>query len=379
MMNKKLILILGSTSFASLSSAQVPDLLNSLDAGSRSMGAGGAFGVTSADTFSILNNPAGLGFMSTRTAGLSYRNLPTSKTTASGTLSNPTLTTDGDRGKNKISHLGYAMPMKNGMTIGLSYQIGGFIDDLRTGTNLTSGAFNNVTYNEQLRVQTDFYTIAMGKANAESSRSFGYGITIANTSFSNQQLAFVPGAGGGQGTLLLQADNQGMATGVGLVAGFQVIPKSNPNTTYGLSVRTPIKLTGNTDVTDTYRTIPGQVSLGLATRIDNFRGKEDYLIYGLQLSRFFGGSGNGLADRDQQTVFGAGVEYNVVRDDATIPVRFGYIGNGKGGNGFSSRDAFTLGFGYRRAGAPWSLDLNYAYPRGGSADFAMMLNYRFEK
>jgi hypothetical protein len=378
-MNIKLMTLLGSVTLAGVASAQIPDLLNSLDAGSRSMGAGGAFGVTGSDTFSIFNNPAGLGYISTRTVGLGYRNLPTSRTTASGTLANPTLSTDGDRGKNKVSHLGYAMPMKRGGTFGFSYQIGGFVDDLRTGTGLTSGSFNNVTYNEQIKVQTDFYTVAMGRSNADGTKSFGIGLTIANTSFSNQQLAFVPGTGGGPGTLLLQAENEGQASGVGLVAGYQVIPAGNPNTTFGVSVRTPIKLTGNSDVTDTYRTIPGQISLGFATRKDNYRGKEDYLIYGVQLSRYFGGSGSGLVDRDQQTVLGAGLEYNVVREDATIPVRFGYISNGRGGAGYSSRDAFTFGLGYRRSGAPWSLDLNYVYPRKGSADFAMMLNYRFDK
>ncbi|MGE0001848.1 MAG: hypothetical protein AB7T05_07245, partial [Fimbriimonadaceae bacterium] len=43
--------------------AQIPDLLNALDAGGRSMGAGGATGVTDANTLSTYHNPAGLAFV----------------------------------------------------------------------------------------------------------------------------------------------------------------------------------------------------------------------------------------------------------------------------------------------------------------------------
>ena len=65
-MKRILIISLGVLGTAGSAIAQIPDLLNTIDAGSRSMGAGGAFGVTSSDTMSILNNPAGIGFLTNK-------------------------------------------------------------------------------------------------------------------------------------------------------------------------------------------------------------------------------------------------------------------------------------------------------------------------
>ena len=57
-MNKLSITALLYGSLMAIAGAQIPDTLNSFDAGTRSLG---AFGVTGANTFSILNNPAGSG------------------------------------------------------------------------------------------------------------------------------------------------------------------------------------------------------------------------------------------------------------------------------------------------------------------------------
>lgn len=371
----KKFLLLSLVAVSGIASAQIPDLLNTLDAGGRSMGAGGAFGVTSADTFSILNNPAGIGFLGSKSFALSYRNLPRSSTALTGNIANPNQSTKGLKGGSQVSHLGYAVPVKSGV-IGFSYQVGGYIDDFRSGTNVTIGGFNGATYQEQMRAKTDFYTLAYGKTNTDGNRSTGWGLTIANLNLFNRQEGFVPG---NPPTNLISTNNSSSTWGVGLVGGFQYIPMSRPNVTVGASIRTPIKLSGNNFASSLYSTIPGQISIGMATRTDNFRGKDDFLVTGIQLGYTFGGSGSGFFDRNNQFTLGFGGEWNMVQDFGLIPIRAGYsIAQGGGGN-FADRNALTFGFGFRPNGSPWNVDFNYAFPRGGSSDFALALNYRFEK
>ena len=374
-MNTRILVVtMGVLGAASSAYAQIPDLLNTLDAGARSMGAGGAFGVTSTDTTSILNNPAGIGFLTTRTFGISMRNLPKSVTNMTGSLANPTFSSTGVAGKNSISSLGYVIPLKNGGSFGFSYQVGGYLDDFRSGTNITIGAFTGATYQEQIRAKTDFYTLALGRANAEGNKSFGWGLTIANLNLTDRQNGFVPG---NPPTQLINSDNSASTWGVGLVAGFQTIPSNHPNTTFGGSIRTPVKLGSNSFSTPLYSVIPGQVTLGMASRKDNLRGKNDFLVTGVQGSYYFGGSGSGIFDRSNQFMFGTGAEYNFAQDDFTIPVRIGFSHTGSGGAQFGDRNAFTFGFGYHPTNLPWNLDVNYGFPRGGGRDFAVLLNYRF--
>ena len=375
-MKRILIISLGVLGTAGSAIAQIPDLLNTIDAGSRSMGAGGAFGVTSSDTMSILNNPAGIGFLTNRTYSLAFRTMPRSNTTITGSLSNPTFVTQGAGGKNQLGHFGTTMPLKNGGTFGFSYQVGGVLDDFRQGTNITIGSFNNATYQEIIRAKTDFYTFAIGKANGDGNKSIGYGLTFANLNLSDKQNAFIPG---NPPTQLIDSDDAASTWGVGLVAGFQTIPSSHPNTTFGGSIRTPIKLNNNNFSTPLYSTIPGQVSLGMASRQDNFRGKDNFLVTGVQGSYYFGGSGTGIFDRSNQIVFGAGAEFNLVRDDFTIPIRLGFSHIAAGGTQFADRNSLTFGFGIHPNNTPWSLDVNYGSPRGGGKDFAVLLNYRFQK
>ena len=374
MKKRILVVTLGVVGTAGSALAQIPDLLNTLDAGSRSMGAGGAFGVTSADTASILNNPAGIGFISTRTMEFSMRNLPRSTTQMFGSLANPTLTSKGQTGKNQLTHFGYTMPLKSGGTFGFSYQVGGYLDDFRSGTNITIGSFTNATYQEQIRAKTDFYTFAIGRANSEGNKSFGWGLTVANLNLTDRQNGFVPG---NPPTQLISSDNTASTWGVGLVAGFQNIPTSHPNTTLGGSIRTPVKLGSNSFSSPLYSVIPGQISLGLASRAE--KGKNDFLVTGLQGSYYFGGSGSGTFDRSNQLVVGLGAEYNIARDDFTLPIRVGYSRIASGGAQFSDRNTLTFGFGYHPNNNPWSLDVNYGFPRGGGRDFGVLLNYKFNK
>lgn len=359
-------LLLGS--LTAISVAQIPDLLNTFDAGSRSFG---AFGATGADTFSILNNPAGLGYVSTKSYGLAYRNMPTSFTSLSGNLNSPFTSSDGDGGKSQLTHLGYAIPLKGGRTIGISYQVGGYISDFRGGTGLTSGALTNVTYSELLDVKTSFYTVALGKANDEGTSSIGYGLTIADVNFKNRQLGFIPG-----GSVLIDTDNKANAYGVGLVAGIQ---RNNGDASYGISLRTPIRLQGSDVVKSAYETVPGQLSIGAARRVDGFRGGNDYLLSGVQLNHFFGGSGNGLLSRNSQTTLGIGAELGLNREGYTLPLRVGYMTSPSGGDAFNSRNGFTFGLGYRPNSQPWALDLNYAFPKTGGKDIAFTFSYRFDK
>lgn len=367
-MNKRPLTALLLVSASALSVAQIPDLLNTFDAGSRSYG---AFGVTGADTLSILNNPAGLGYISTRTYGLAYRNMPTSFTTLTGNLNSPFTSTDGDGGKSQLSHLGYAVPMTGGRTLGISYQVGGYISDFRGGTGLTSGALNNITYSELLNAKTGFYTVAVGKGKEDGSSSIGYGLTIANVDFQNRQLGFIPG-----GSVLVDTDNNASAYGVGLVAGIQ---RSTGNSSYGISLRTPIRLQGSDVVKAAYDTVPGQISVGLARRMDGFRGGNDYLLQGIQVNHFFGGSGSGLLSRTSQTTFGLGVELGLTKDEYTIPLRVGYMTSQGGGDAFTDRNGLTFGLGYRPNSKPWAVDLNYAFPKTGGKDIAFMFSYRFDK
>lgn len=373
-MKKHALTTLGFLSMAMVGNAQIPDLLNALDAGSRSLGAGGAFNVTGADTLSILNNPAGLGYISTKSYGLAYRTLPKTATSLSGSIATPNQATNDVRGSNQLSHLGYVTPLKNGQTFGISYQIGGFISDERTGTGMTSGALTNISYAENIESRTDFYTLSLGKANESGTSSIGYGLVLANTSFSDRQFAFQPGQ---TPTVILDSNINSSGTGVGLVVGRQWSSANNPNTSYGASLRTPIKLNGS--ITDSYSTIPGQFSIGFATRKDNFQGEGNTLVFGAQGSYFFGGSADTVLNRTNQTVLGFGAEWNRNSGDYDLPIRIGYATVGAGGDGFARRNVFTYGIGYHPKTQPWAVDLNYALPSVGGRDFALLISYRFDR
>src|SRR5579862_7912379 len=102
--------ILGAATMATPAFAQVPDLLNALDAGGRAMGAGGALYPTGSDTLSSYYNPAGLGYVTSTTLGAVMRNLPRSVTQASGDFNNPVLSSSGTTGARQLTHFGIVMP-----------------------------------------------------------------------------------------------------------------------------------------------------------------------------------------------------------------------------------------------------------------------------
>ena len=95
--------------------AQVPDLVNAFDAGGRAVGMGGVTNVTGSDTLSGYYNPAGLGFVTRPTIGITFRNMPESRSVVSGDIG-PTGTqrfsTTGQSGSTGLGHAGLAFPLK---------------------------------------------------------------------------------------------------------------------------------------------------------------------------------------------------------------------------------------------------------------------------
>jgi hypothetical protein len=357
-----------------LSFAQVPDLLNAFDAGGRALGTGGAGSVTDSDTFSILNNPAALAFVHGSTFGVSFRNLPDSRTIASGNFTDRTLRTDPGSGRISVSHVGYAAPFRNG-TIGISYTIGGFVQDTLIGNNLTNGALTVRNLTETTKSKTDFFTIGYGRSSG--STNVGVALVFANQYLSaSQRYVLFDGSNNQVGTV--DSSATGNNFGVGLVVGLQSIPSSQDNLMWGFSVRTPISLGGEADTKAYYDRIPGKASLGVAGRRSAGRGdSQDFLTWAAQADYFFGGNSNGVLEREDTFSFGAGLEYNFHRFNARIPVRLGFMSRPGQGRGFGDRDALTFGLGYRPNASDYSIDLNFARPSsGGALDIALGVTYK---
>jgi hypothetical protein len=356
-------------------SGQVPDLLTALDVGGRAMGAGGALYATGADTLSSFYNPAGLGFINERTVGVAYRNLPSSRTLVRESFDEPELESVGRRGGNSITHVGVAIPRAGG-TVGVSYTLGGYVDDFRTGNNLPTGSLVVRNYQERIRARSDYLTIAFGRTNEAQNLSFGSGIQIVRQGIVNQQ----------QGDLFddtnnlvgtLDADVTETGTGYGFIAGVQFIPPNRPNISLGASFRTQINIQGNPETAALYDRIPARLLVGAASRQDGLRGDRDFIVYGAQIQHFFGGQRSALLDRTNQTVAGFGFEYHYALGGAMIPIRLGYNMVPSGGSDFGGRNAFTFGLGYRPAGGLFAVDFNFAAPERGGNDLSVGITYRF--
>lgn len=358
--------------------AQTPDLLNSLDPGSPSLGAGGAFSVTNADTFSTYFNPASLGYVTRRTIGTAYRNLPESQSRITGNFADPSFSTKTERGANRFTHFGYVQPIKGGGSFGLSYTLGGYLDDLRFGTGLQVGNLTLNNYAEQTTVQPSFYSLAYGRANKAGNASFGLALVLASQNVRNRVVGVLTNPDNST-TPFNNVNLNETGTGVGVLLGGQFSPTGAPNTSIGVSVRTPISLRGTGDTGGLSSRIPGVFRVGYATRVDSLRkGREDFLVYGLHLAHYFGGQGSSPLDRSSQTTVGLGAEYSLSQGSAAIPLRIGYMMNPRGGRGFAERNAITLGIGYRPAEANYTFDLAYVLPRsGGKNDLALTASYRF--
>lgn len=377
----RLALVLAGTALiAAPAAAQVPDLLNALDAGGRAMATGGANAATNVDTYSTYYNPAALAYLDTRAVGLTYRNLPESRTFLSGDRSDPNGRTDGRGGSQSVTHLGFATPIsqlfgRGSGTLGISYTVGGYIDDTATATSLDDDPLSLTNYTLRRKAKASFYNVSYGKA-VNSSLSYGVGLV-----FAQQKIEFSEQAIANDGTNPAFAiDNNGSSTGtgVGVLVGALYTPPSKPDWTLGLSFRSPIDLSGNGETEREYDTIPGRLIAGATWRKEGYRGGKDYLLIGGQVQSFFGGDSSQYFDRGTQTLFGAGIEYSVGIEQGRVPLRVGFTTVPSGGDGFTSRNAFTFGFGLRPNRYPVGLDVSYAVPEGGGYDFSVGLSYRFK-
>ncbi len=356
--------------------AQVPDLVAAFDAGGRAMGMGGVTYITGSDTLSGYYNPAGLGFITRATLGLTIRNLPESTTVVTGDIG-PTgqqrLNTEGEKGPTGLSHAGLAFPLqgRNGGTngtIAVTLTKGGVIRDSRVaGPGLVEGGLGAGAYNQLLKINTDFVNVSYGRMDGEGTFNWGFGLVYAM----NRQSNFRSAPSG-----VTNFDET--ANGLGFQAGLLLSPKSSHNTSFGVSFRSPIKLRGGNN-TLIYPTIPGRIAAGLAFRQDGLRGGRDYAVYGVELQHFFGGSNSQYVDRQNQSVLGVGVEYNYASGGSRIPVRLGYSFAQAGGDFFGSRNSLTFGLGYRPSSNNWALDLNWGRPQGGGSDLSLNLTYKFGK
>lgn len=339
------------------------------------MGLGGGTYVTDANTYSINANPAGLGYIREPQFEVGFRNMPQSRNVVSGDFSDPDFDTKYVSGGYGHSHVGYAFPMGRG-TFGVSFTRSGFIRDERSGTGLADGALTVRDYTELLSSKTDLFTFSYGVGSQDGTSNYGFGIVVANQYVRNvQDYDLFDG-----NTLVgsVSVDNSGTGIGLGVVAGLLVTPSSNPNTSFGISAQSPISISGNSETQAYYDRIPGRLTAGLASRIDQENG--NYTLYGAQLSWFFGGQSNKILARDNYAIFGGGVEFGMRRWGGLVPLRFGFVSAQSGGAGFIDRNSFTLGLGYRPDGSSSSYNLSLAKPVDGTAfDIAFSVTHYLGK
>lgn len=367
-----------------MGSAQVPDLLNAFDAGGRSLGMGGSIGASSSNPSSALNNPAGLGYAGKAMFSMTFRNLTESKSVWSRNYINPDVTTDGTNGSRALTQMGYVKPMGNNAAIGFNYSVAGFIKDQISGTNLLDGETILKNYQEEIRLKTDLFAVSWGKASSDYRQSFGVGLVVASHNTRNLQQYQLydnngtPSDTGDDVFLSNQSlNNSGQRVGFGAVAGLQFNPSADLS--YGISVRTPIQLSGGNEVSDYYGRVPGKASFGIAKRLNKGMKASDFIILGAQADWFFGGEDDKLVSRDSsQVAFGFGAEYNYRFKDAYIPLRVGFRNVGKGGSGFQSTSALTFGLGYNPDKQNFGLDFDFGSNSRGGTDMSLSLTYRFK-
>ena len=360
--------------------AQVPDLLNALDAGGRSMATGGANAVTNVDTLAAYYNPAALGYLDTREVGFVYRNMPKSNTRLSGSRNDPDIDSDGKSGDRSLTHAGFATPVRElfgrgSGTLGIAYTVGGYIDDTATAGSLSDDPLTLTNYRLRREAKASFYSLSYGKA-VNSGLSYGAGLVFASQEIRYSETALANDGNNPVFNLDTHGDSTG--TGVGVILGALYTPPSQPEWTFGLSYRSPIDLSGNGDTSGAYDTVPGRLIAGATWRREGFREGKDYLLIGGQVQSFFGGDSSRFFDRDPQTLFGFGLEYSLGTERGRVPLRVGFATVPGAGDGYGSRNAFTFGFGLRPNRYPVGIDVSYAVPEGGGYDFSIAASYRFK-
>lgn len=336
------------------------------------MALGGATRVTDTNTYSALNNPATLALIDRTEYGVSLRNLPESSSVATGAVTAPMFSTDPSRGRTTLSHFGFATPIQGG-AFGLSYTVGGSVDDHASAAVLTSGANFATNYTRDVRAQTNYLAASLGRLGPQF--SVGYGLVVASQS-ARYATSYTTKDGTGATLGTTNIDLSGDQLGYGLVLGVQSLP-STQKATWGASVRTPIRLSGSSRGNQVVSTVPGQFSLGAAMRRPVRASSDDFWIFSAQTDLLFGGSGTDLIDRKTTLGYGIGAEYNLLRDEARVPLRVGYRYVPSSGSLFKDRSELTFGLGYRPVSNDYAVDFGFAKPvAGGPLDVGVSVSYR---
>jgi hypothetical protein len=351
--------------------AQIPDVLNSFEMGGRGMGMGGSIYSNSTDPSASYWNPAGLGHITTTMAEINYRNRPSNNTTLTGNFSNPDESTDPQFGRNQISFVGAAVPMGRG-TLGISYAVGGHARELRRGEGLVVDPGEGITANvDTLDAITDeFITLAYGFRRGDA-MTIGAGLVVARQTIQSASVIALFQNGNP-----IQSpdptDTKEDATGIGAIIGAQFT--AGPSTSYGISLRTPIKLSGFDELSSYSGTIPGRLQAGMLYRKDGLRGGKDFLLAGIDAAYFFKANDGKAFERKGHVSGGVGVEYNLSQRWGWVPLRLGVHATSAGGPGFDERTVFTFGFGYRPMSGNFWLDFGAATGSGQNRpDFAISL------
>ena len=363
--------------------AQVADLLNTFDAGSHSLGMGSSLTATDAETLSTYNNPAALGYLNHRTVGLSIENLPRSYSTV-GDLNGDRTSSSAKTGPLALTNFGIAFPVSeksNRGTIGISYNIGGYLDDSGSASQVPYGTSSTLVaagYLDHLESRTDYFAVGYGKANAAQTLSAGISLLYAQESLQYAQKYTVFDTTNSTTVSTQDFTTSGTASGVGLVGGVEYIPSNLQSLTLGASIKSPIKLSGGNGVTSIYDTIPGRVLLGAGLRLPGLKKRtEDYAVFGAQFEDFFGGSGSGLLSLQNQAAGDFGFEYGYSLGDWIVPVRVGYRTMSPEGPAFADRNELTYGFGFKDKDGRYGIDFSWATPRNEARDFSITASYRF--
>lgn len=334
------------------------------------MAMGGSTSVTETGPQAAFRNPAGLAYVNKAAVNVTFRNLPETDSTLTGAFANPTQDASRRYGRSTLTGFSYATPIGRGV-LGLSYHVGGFLQDDRTALALTDGPLTITNYQRTVKAQTDLFTLSYGQY--RNGVSWGIGMQYAN-----QYLRFDENYSVFDGGVQVGAVNQfasGNSRGFGVLAGVQI--ESGANTVIGASIRTPIGLTGNGQTQALYSRIPGRASLGFSTRRAAKQGSEDFWIYGAQADYIFGGTGGQGFERSAKIGFGLGAEYSLMRSGARWPLRVGFNRSPAQGRGFSDIDSFTFGLGYRPMDSKLGVDLSFGKDtKGGPVNAALGITYQ---
>ncbi|MFN8138808.1 MAG: hypothetical protein U0R49_03305 [Fimbriimonadales bacterium] len=367
------------SSLGAAAMAQVPDLVNAFEMGGRAMGMGGALYSNASDASASYWNPAGLGYISKGVVELNFRNRPSTDTALTGDYPNPTRSGSGNYGDSSITFGGIGYPLKKGV-LGLSYAIGGYSREEAFGRNLTSGEEGNDTVadpqQEFLKVVTEYITVAYGVP-MNAGMNFGVGLVFAKQNISNAFFQRILDQENGVEIGRTETNLSESGHGFGGIVGLQFSPPGRDNISFGISYRTPITLNGLEDGEQFAKEIPARLQGGIAFRQDGLRGGKDYLVGGIDVAYFFSGNNGKILQRDAQVSAGLGFEYNWSQSFGFLPIRFGFRTTDGAGDGFGSRDAFTMGLGYRPKMGDYTIDLSLASASGQSRpDVAISMTFK---